>query len=106
MRTSSIWYAGSAPHRKSFGSGAGTCAEVSSEWGDVGSESKELLGVATTRFTVGRSEISSNSHRPAAVTARAWVSYAALRHYGLTPTQVARELGVSRQSVVRGFERA
>ena len=66
---------------------------MSSEWGDVGSESKELLGVATTRFTVGRSEISSNSHRPAAVTARAWVSYAALRHYGLTPTQVAESLG-------------
>ena len=66
---------------------------MSSELGDVGSESKELLGVATTRFTVGRSEISSNSHRPAAVTARAWVSYAALRHYGLTPTQVAESLG-------------
>ena len=67
---------------------------------------QKLLGVATKRFTVGSREISSNSHRPAAVTARAWVSYAATRHYGLTPTQVARELGVSRQSVTRGFERA
>ncbi len=67
---------------------------------------QELLGVATRRFTVGSSEISGNSHQPAAVTARAWVSYAALRHYGLTPTQMARQLGVSRQSVVRGFERA
>ena len=43
---------------------------------------QELLGVATRRFTVGNGEISSNSHRPAAVTARAWVSYAAiLRRY-------------------------
>lgn len=67
---------------------------------------RELLGVASRRFTVGNSEIGSNSHRPAAVTARAWVSYSAIRHHGLTPTQVARELGVSRQSVLRGFERA
>ena len=66
----------------------------------------ELLGVATDRFTVDSRELSSTSHRPAAVTARAWVSHTVIRHYGLTATEVARELGVSRQSVVRGLERA
>ena len=66
----------------------------------------ELLGVASGRFTVDHREISSTSHRRAAVTARAWVSHTAIRHYGLTVTEVARELGVSRQSVVRGLERA
>jgi hypothetical protein len=74
--------------------------------GEPGEVVRELLGVASRRFTVGSSEIGSNGHRPAAVTARAWVIYAAIRHYSFTPTQVARELGVSRQSVVRGFERA
>jgi AraC-like DNA-binding protein len=34
------------------------------------------------------------------------VSYIAVRHYGLTPTAVAAQLGISRRSVARAFERA
>ena len=48
----------------------------------------------------------SNSHRPVAVVARAVVSYLAMQRHGLAPSAVAAYLGVSRFSVVRGFQRA
>lgn len=67
---------------------------------------RDLVVAADRRFAVGEYEISSSTRRPAALSARAWVCYCAMRHHGLTATQVARELGVSRQSVMRGFERA
>jgi DNA-binding transcriptional regulator LsrR (DeoR family) len=51
-------------------------------------------------------EIRSNSHRPPAVVARAAVCYVAIRDLGFTPTAVAAQLGISRRSVARAFERA
>jgi chromosomal replication initiation ATPase DnaA len=66
---------------------------------------KLISGVAK-RLALTTAEICANSHRPAAVNARALVCYAALRHYGLSPTTIAKRLGVSRQSVARAFERA
>jgi REP element-mobilizing transposase RayT len=67
---------------------------------------ESLVSTVARRCTVAVAEIRSNSHRPAVVTARALVSYIAIRHYGLTPTAVATQLGISRRSVARAFERA
>jgi REP element-mobilizing transposase RayT len=66
----------------------------------------ELMRRIAERHGLAVSEVVGNSHRPAAVAARAVISYIALRNFGLSPTDVARELGVSRYSVLRGFERA
>lgn len=65
-----------------------------------------LLRNVASRYHVGVEEIRSNSHRAAAVVARAVVSYVAMCNLGLTPTAVALRLGVSRRSVARAFERA
>lgn len=65
-----------------------------------------LVCTVARRCSVAAAEITSNSHRPPVVTARALVSYIALRHYGLTPTAVATQLGISRRSVSRACERA
>jgi putative transposase len=57
-------------------------------------------------YQLGTAEIVGNGHRPAAVAARAIVSYLALCRHGLTLSAVAAYLGVSRFSVARGFQRA
>lgn len=67
---------------------------------------ENVLALVASRRGVGVAEIRSNSHRPAAVAARALVVSIAIRTYGLTPTAVAAQLGVSRRSVARAFERA
>ncbi len=66
----------------------------------------DLVADAARHCQVGGEEIRSNSHRPAAVAARARVTYAAICQRGLTLSAVARLLGISRRSAARAFERA
>jgi REP element-mobilizing transposase RayT len=66
----------------------------------------DLVEGASRRYRVGIEEIRSNSHRPAAVAARARVTYAAVCERGFTLSEVARLLGLSRRSAGRAFERA
>ena len=61
---------------------------------------------AARQLRVGIAEIASASLRREALTARAIVSYVAIRHHGLTLTSVARQLGVSVNSIARALQRA
>jgi hypothetical protein len=65
-----------------------------------------LLFSISQKYMISIEEIRSNSHRAPAVVARAAVSYVAIRDLGFTPTAVAAQLGISRRSVARAFERA
>ena len=67
---------------------------------------RALCERAGDRFEVGEAEIASSSLCRAALTARAAVSYAAVRHHGLTLAAVARQLGVSGNSIARALRRA
>ena len=66
----------------------------------------ELIWTVARHYHLGAPELLGNSHRPVAVVARSVVSYLAMRRHGLAPSAVAAYLGVSRFSVVRGFQRA
>ena len=84
-----------------------TLSELPAKSAAAGPDAIEsLLCTVARRCSVAVAEIRSNSHRPAVVTARALVSYVAIRRYGLTPTAVATQLNISRRSVARSFERA
>jgi REP-associated tyrosine transposase len=74
--------------------------------GDPEAIVRALCERAGDRFKVGRAEIASSSLCRAALTARAAVSYAAVRHHGLTLAAVARQLGVSGNSIARALRRA
>ncbi len=63
-----------------------------------------LIRSAAQRFGVTPAELRGPGRRRPLVEARRWVSWVAVREWGLGPTAVARALGVSRQTVLRGAE--
>jgi hypothetical protein len=73
---------------------------------DPGAVMPEIIRTVAHHCELATAEIVGNGHRPAAVAARAIVSYLAMRRHGLASSAVAAHLGVSRFSVARGFQRA
>jgi hypothetical protein len=67
---------------------------------------RSLVTFACAHFRVTPGEIASRSLRPCVLDARAAVSYAAVTHHGLSYSDVARWLGLSRRSISRGILRA
>ncbi len=65
-----------------------------------------LLQAAATRCGVLPAEITSSSHRPAAVAGRSLIAHLTVRCLGISSNTVARFLGVTRQSVRRGLQRS
>lgn len=65
-----------------------------------------LLDAVCERFRVSPGEIASRSLRPKVLDARAALSYAAVIHHGLSFTEVARQVGLSRRSISRAIQRA
>ncbi len=66
----------------------------------------QLCTLVGTQFGIGAPVVMSRSCLPAAVAARAIVSWLAVARLGAIPAQVARALGVSVPSVLRGVSRA
>lgn len=66
----------------------------------------QLLQRAATCCGTSAAEIASSSRRPAAIQGRTLVASWAVLSLGIGSNAVARFLGVSRQSVRRGLERA
>ncbi len=64
----------------------------------------DLINRAAELFGVTPAELCGPGRRRPLVAARRWVSWVAVRQWGLGPTAVARVLGVSRQTVLRGAE--
>ena len=65
-----------------------------------------LLPHAAAQCGAAPAEVTSSSHRTAAVAGRTLLSYVAVLHLGISSNAVARFLGVTRQSVRRGLQRA
>jgi REP element-mobilizing transposase RayT len=65
-----------------------------------------LADAVCERFRVSPGEIASRSLRPGVLDARAALSYAAVMHHGLSFTEVARQVGLSRRSISRAIQRA
>jgi len=65
-----------------------------------------LLDGVCQRFRLSPSEIASRSLRPDVLDARAALSYAAVVDHGLSFTEVARQVGLSRRSISRAIQRA
>ena len=65
----------------------------------------ELVEIIGKRLKLSRGELEGGSRRRNVVEARSLVSYAAVCGYGMSLTQMAKDLKVSKQSVLRGVER-
>jgi putative transposase len=65
-----------------------------------------LVDAVCERFRVSPGELGSRSLRPCVLDARATLSYAAVMHHGLSFTEVARQVGLSRRSIRRAIQRA
>lgn len=74
------------------------------EKGPKGSNFREVIQKVASRFHLSEAEIVGGSRRKEVVVLRNLLSHIGVRGLGMKLTEVSRELGVSKQSVLRGIE--